>query len=69
MFSPWQAEVSLHSACPGSATANGRVPSSCFGRVFYFKLGSFSVKRDVYGKLKTQARFCPTSSSLSIAHT
>jgi hypothetical protein len=46
----------------GSAKASGRVPKSCLGWVFHFKLGSFSVTKEVDGanarpclKLKTQA--------------
>ncbi len=48
-------------------------PKSCFGQVFKFKLGSFSVIKEVHGakahpcpKLKTRPRFCPPSLGLSM---
>jgi len=58
----------------GSAVANGREPTSCLGRVFNFKLGSFVSKRcncmactrPLLG-LKTQTRFRRISWSLSMA--
>jgi hypothetical protein len=51
-----------------SATADGREPKSCLGRVFQIKLDSFAVVKKVHGsnkrpylKLKTRPRFCPAS--------
>ncbi len=52
----------------------GREPKSCFGRVFHFKLGSFSFANEVHGAnacpcltLKTRPRFCPADLSLPVA--
>jgi len=63
----------ISSTVPGSAITNGREPGSCLGRVFNFKLGSFVSKKynskartQPLLKLKTQPRFCPVSSSLSM---
>ncbi len=63
----------LQKLLPGSAISNGREPRSCLGRVFSFKLDTFTSKHHKCAackwallKLKTLARFCPVGWSLSI---
>jgi hypothetical protein len=58
---------------PWSLISNGREPSSCLGRIFNSKLGSFVSKQrnctartQLLLELKIRPRFCPVSCSLSI---
>ncbi len=53
---------------PGSAEANGTGHKNCLDQVFHFRIGSFSVMKEVLGanvhpylKLKFWPRFYPTS--------